>query len=294
MFIQCWHILLYDCDHVLVVVEGKALFCWIPCFCGWIIHLGSRTLSSLSAPFLLHLSDSTALSLQLNIFSSPLPPTPHSPPLPPTISYVLTVRSSLSPFHIFFPILPLSLLRFPLSEPFSSKFALFLWPTALYTFSPSSCNLHFHHTLFSVSLRLPFILCLPMTISVLHFPIIVSLCRRPSALPWSLSVSLTHRLTVLFYSPARGWLDSTMCRSSPHQKAKRKWKNDISEETRRCRCMWEKKCCRIKGKKEDEEKLHGWTRQRGKDLDWRSTDMFGAESHTDLERTDCTCRVNNC
>lgn len=98
----------------LCVGRRKNFILLIPCFCNWIIHSGSKTLSSFSAPFLL-LSVSPALSVWLNTTLFHV----HSSLLP--ISYLNSVLSSLSPFHIFFFYLLSVHFMLPLSDPFNSS-----------------------------------------------------------------------------------------------------------------------------------------------------------------------------
>lgn len=94
--------------------RGKASFCWLPCLCSSVMHLGIKTLSS-SHP---------------SSFVSPLP------------FAVLT--------HQFFLSLFTSL---PLFDPFTFPFfcTVFLWFVASYTFFPSCFNLDFHLTSLSLS-----------------------------------------------------------------------------------------------------------------------------------------------
>lgn len=103
---------------------------------------------------------------------------------------------------------------------------LFLWPAVLYTFTLSFFNLDFHHSLFCLSRSD----CLSFyffwwqsfffTSPSLSHPVSVSLyCHSLSPSPW-----LTDSWFSAISIPL-GWLDSTMCHVSPHQKANNEKRN---------------------------------------------------------------------
>lgn len=123
---------------------GKALFCWCSCFCDWIIHPGSKTLSSLSASFHL-LSVSAARSVWLNstlfhVHSFLLPIfSPHS--------VSLSLLNIYTYIHIFLS--SLCVLQLPLSDPFPFSFSV---SGLLFPIPFSFFNLDFHRTLFRLSL----------------------------------------------------------------------------------------------------------------------------------------------
>lgn len=151
-------------------------------------------------------------SLSFSLPHLPRPPPPHLPC--PLIlmkhntfhfySYILFLPLCC-PHHLFLTCF-LHSLRLHLSDPFLSVLLflnLFLWSVAAYTFSPSFCNLDFHHTLVS--------LCLSQTafhfisfddnlsFSLPHLCLTPSLSLCTASVSFGLPASQTHSSPLLAF-----------------------------------------------------------------------------------------------
>lgn len=202
---------LYDHDHVWADIESQSFILLIPLFLLFELFIRAKlfhpSLPYSSCPFSL---------TKRNTFSNPS--SYPSPQLILSCPHSLLFTYSFLSFHC--PHL------LPLSDPLpfsSSFFPLFLWSTAPYAFSLSFFNLDFHHTLFclfrSDCLSFYFFwwqsvfFTSPLSHAVsLH-------CLGLSLFPW-----LTDSWFFSISIPP-GWLDSTMCRVSPHQKANNEKRN---------------------------------------------------------------------
>lgn len=121
----------------------NASFCWFHCL--WNLNTKQKSFI-LTAPSAQASSSSPA-------FPSHFDETQHFSFLLLHSTYMLFL-SLCCPHHLFLTCF-LDSLRLHLSDPFLSVLLflnLFLWSVAAYTFSPSFCNLDFHHTLLSLCL----------------------------------------------------------------------------------------------------------------------------------------------
>jgi len=156
-----------------------ALFCWFHCFCNWIIHYGIKSLSSLSALFLLLsvFSDFFCLTKH-NTSLCPPPPPVHLPSL-------------------LFPFLPFSSSHcYPLSVHFYYYHLTFCISISHFSLPPSWTTAALLFSLFSISysgslsLYLFWWQSLLFTFTSLSLPVSVSLCFPDS---------LTHSSPLLVF-----------------------------------------------------------------------------------------------
>ena len=140
----CMYLYVHTCTIWPCVVgsEGKALFCWFPCFCDWIIHSSSKNsfipLCLIPPPLCLPCPFSLT---KHNTFSCPLLPPAHllcplCPVLAPSSSHILFYPPAV---HFDFLYLTLSVFFF-------TSFSAPLLAIPLVFFS--LFNLDFHRTLF--------------------------------------------------------------------------------------------------------------------------------------------------